>query len=354
MIPLPRMGEYTDGIERINIELSAWRTSWRWSTRLEAFFLSGIAAARQERRRRRDRLGGAAGGPRAAGAGGAARGGGRWRGWLADLDRPVGRGAGAQRLRAAAGPHPARLVEDADPRAAAVDLRRRGVQADRRRMPAASTPRCCKGRVWVALHMHAGDGNVHTNIPVNSDNYEMLQTAHRAVARIMGLARSLDGVISGEHGIGITKLEFLTDDELADFTDYKQRVDPEGRFNKGKLLRGAAARPKARPAPCRPEQRLHAELRPDGPRVADHAAERHRRDRQLRSRTACAAASASRCAPPTCRAPTCCTARATRSSPPRCWSRPSCTRSRRGAASRSSTGRSSRTWPTTAPSATSA
>jgi ferredoxin len=54
-----------------------------------------------------------------------------------------------------------------------------------------------KGRVWVALHMHAGDGNVHTNIPVNSDDYEMLQTAHGAVKRIMVLARSLDGVISG-------------------------------------------------------------------------------------------------------------------------------------------------------------
>ncbi|MBL8389303.1 MAG: DUF3400 domain-containing protein, partial [Hydrogenophaga sp.] len=87
------------------------------------------------------------------------------------------------------------------------------------------------------LHMHAGDGNVHTNIPVNSDNYAMLQTAHEAVARIMALARSLDGVISGEHGIGITKLEFLTDDELANFAAYKARVDPEGRFNKGKLLK---------------------------------------------------------------------------------------------------------------------
>jgi Fe-S oxidoreductase len=97
--------------------------------------------------------------------------------------------------------------------------------------------RVLKGRVWVALHMHAGDGNVHTNIPVNSDNYPMLQTAHEAVARIMVLARSLDGVISGEHGIGITKLEFLTDAELQPFADYKARVDPEGRFNKGKLLR---------------------------------------------------------------------------------------------------------------------
>jgi Fe-S oxidoreductase len=82
---------------------------------------------------------------------------------------------------------------------------------------------------------------VHTNIPVNSDDYDMLQAAHGAVKRIMALARSLDGVISGEHGIGITKLEFLSDAELAPFTAYKAKIDPEGRFNKGKLLRGTDA-----------------------------------------------------------------------------------------------------------------
>jgi Fe-S oxidoreductase len=98
-----------------------------------------------------------------------------------------------------------------------------------------------KGRVWAALHMHAGDGNVHTNLPVNSDDYDMLHTAHEAVARIMALARSLDGVISGEHGIGITKLEYLTDAELQPFADYKARIDPNGHFNKGKLLRYATA-----------------------------------------------------------------------------------------------------------------
>ena len=97
--------------------------------------------------------------------------------------------------------------------------------------------RVLKGRVWAALHMHAGDGNVHTNLPVNSDDYEMLQTARHAVERIMVLARSLDGVISGEHGIGITKLEFLTDAELKPFAEYKAKVDPNGHFNKGKLLR---------------------------------------------------------------------------------------------------------------------
>jgi FAD/FMN-containing dehydrogenase len=80
-----------------------------------------------------------------------------------------------------------------------------------------------RSRLFVALHMHAGDGNVHTNIPVNSDHYEMLQTAYAVVGRIMALARALDGVVSGEHGIGITKLEFLTEDEIRPFRDYKAR-----------------------------------------------------------------------------------------------------------------------------------
>ena len=96
-----------------------------------------------------------------------------------------------------------------------------------------------RSRVFVALHMHAGDGNVHTNIPVNSDDYGMLREANAAVARIMALARELGGVVSGEHGIGITKLEFLTADEIAPFAAYKHRIDPEGRFNAGKLLAGA-------------------------------------------------------------------------------------------------------------------
>ncbi len=94
-------------------------------------------------------------------------------------------------------------------------------------------------RIFVALHMHAGDGNVHTNIPVNSDDYDMMQDAHAIVGRIMELARSLDGVISGEHGIGITKLEYLKDEEIGQFRAYKQRIDPEGHFNKGKLMAGA-------------------------------------------------------------------------------------------------------------------
>ncbi len=94
-------------------------------------------------------------------------------------------------------------------------------------------------RLFVALHMHAGDGNVHTNIPVNSNDYEMLHEAERVVDEIMVLARRLDGVISGEHGISLTKYQYLDEREIREFADYKQDVDPKGYFNKGKLLPGS-------------------------------------------------------------------------------------------------------------------
>ncbi len=95
------------------------------------------------------------------------------------------------------------------------------------------------GRLFVATHMHAGDGNVHTNIPVHSNDYEMLHTAEKVVAEIMALAESLGGVISGEHGIGITKLKFLGDDILSAFKAYKTQVDPDNHFNPGKLMHGS-------------------------------------------------------------------------------------------------------------------
>ncbi len=95
------------------------------------------------------------------------------------------------------------------------------------------------GRLFVATHMHAGDGNVHTNIPVNSNDYAMLHEAERIVDRVMVLARSLGGVISGEHGIGLTKVRYLDDGVLEAFGQYKQTVDPNGVFNRGKLLKGS-------------------------------------------------------------------------------------------------------------------
>ncbi len=94
-------------------------------------------------------------------------------------------------------------------------------------------------RLFVALHMHAGDGNVHTNIPVNSNDYEMMREADSIVERVMALATRLGGVISGEHGIGLTKFHFLEQEKVAAFATYKEKIDPKGHFNRGKLLAGS-------------------------------------------------------------------------------------------------------------------
>ncbi len=95
-------------------------------------------------------------------------------------------------------------------------------------------------RLFTALHMHAGDGNIHTNIPVNSNDYIMLHQAEGIVERVMALARVLGGVISGEHGIGLTKIKYMDDDVIQAFADYKGRVDPNGHFNKDKLMPGSS------------------------------------------------------------------------------------------------------------------
>ncbi len=95
--------------------------------------------------------------------------------------------------------------------------------------------RVLRGRVFIALHMHAGDGNVHTNIPLNSDNYAMMQKGVQAVQMVMKTAKELGGAISGEHGIGLTKIEFLDKAQLKDYAAYVRKADPARVFNRGKL-----------------------------------------------------------------------------------------------------------------------
>ncbi len=64
-------------------------------------------------------------------------------------------------------------------------------------------------RITIANHMHAGDGNCHVNIPVNSNDPQMLKLAEEAASRVFEKVLSLGGAISGEHGIGITKINYL-------------------------------------------------------------------------------------------------------------------------------------------------
>lgn len=262
VIPLDRMGEYTDEIERINIELST-RNKLRLVDELEQFLQGELpsgkvvdpeeaAHTRAEvfEERRVDAISTLQQVRQ------------RWSWLLQNLDASAREqvqtlqelGINAAVIAAVE----ARITEQAD--VSILELLqdhtlRTSWKTEIRAPMAAHFPgahcaailaeiqaihdRVLRSRVFVALHMHAGDGNVHTNLPVNSDDYLMLQEANETVARIMQIARGLNGVISGEHGIGLTKFEYLTQEELQPFQDYKQRIDPEGRFNAGKLMPGA-------------------------------------------------------------------------------------------------------------------
>jgi len=243
VIPLPRMGDYCDGIERINIELSL-HNKLKFLDALDVFFAGELPLYYQDDKQ----LGDAEllGSRQQEAQKLLAQVRARWV-WLQNnLDAPL-----ADCPFAPANPLDAKSVFDGVQRHMLRASWKLELREPLRQIFSGSTyqpvldeaqaihQRGLKSRVFVALHMHAGDGNVHTNIPVNSDDYAMLQQANMAVNRIMLLAKQLGGVISGEHGIGITKFDFLEPSEIKAFTDYKQKVDPEGRFNKGKLLTGS-------------------------------------------------------------------------------------------------------------------
>ncbi|QEL66564.1 fusion protein of flavin-containing oxidoreductase and iron-sulfur-containing oxidoreductase [Oryzomicrobium terrae] len=251
VIPLPRMGDYCDGIERINIELSI-QNKLELCDALTEFLQGDLPVNAGDSALDKDVL---IGDRREAALEHVAQVRARWEWLLANLDLPLaeaearfaefGINAGELTNRAA-NPTLFHRLQDYSVRVSWKKELKRPLETifdgnvyrpTLEKMEEAQKA-VLRGRVFVALHMHAGDGNVHTNIPVNSDHYAMLQTANAAVDRIMALARSLGGVISGEHGIGITKLDYLTDAEMQPFRDYKAKVDPEGRFNKGKLLPG--------------------------------------------------------------------------------------------------------------------
>ncbi len=254
VIPLPRMGDYCDGVERINIELSLFNKI-KLLDALDEFFSGELPLYYQDDKQLGDAelLGNRVEDAKKL----LAEVRGRWE-WLRDnLDKNSSPFTvyGSQLKSGDSQPETENskrktvfeALQDHSLRASW----KRELREELRHIFSGSTyqpvlDKCnaihqsvLKSRVFVALHMHAGDGNVHTNIPVNSDDYEMLQQANAAVDRIMQLAKDLGGVISGEHGIGITKFDFLEESEIAPFIAYKQKVDPEGRFNKGKLLPGS-------------------------------------------------------------------------------------------------------------------
>lgn len=84
---------------------------------------------------------------------------------------------------------------------------------------------------------HTGDGNVHTNVMV--EDLKDLQRGHEAITEIFKLAVDLEGTLSGEHGIGLSKAPFMelafTQEEMNLFRNLKRAFDPNNILNPGKM-----------------------------------------------------------------------------------------------------------------------
>ena len=87
---------------------------------------------------------------------------------------------------------------------------------------------------------HAGNGNLHVNLLYDPADAGQAERAAAAMSRVFALALSLGGTLSGEHGIGLAKREFMTQAvppaTLALMRQLKAVFDPDGILNPGKLL----------------------------------------------------------------------------------------------------------------------
>ena len=92
----------------------------------------------------------------------------------------------------------------------------------------------------IAAFGHAGDGNIHFNIMLDRRNLKDLMTAERTIEILFDYTLKLGGTISGEHGIGITKMPFIEKEigktEIALMKKIKKVFDPNGILNPGKIF----------------------------------------------------------------------------------------------------------------------
>lgn len=91
----------------------------------------------------------------------------------------------------------------------------------------------------IAVYGHAGDGNLHPSILCDLSDPAQEKLAHEVVGEIFAIALDLGGTLSGEHGIGITKKDYIYD-ALGEvgvrvMKSIKQALDPKGILNPGKI-----------------------------------------------------------------------------------------------------------------------
>ncbi|HIE58479.1 MAG TPA: glycolate oxidase subunit GlcD, partial [Hydrogenothermaceae bacterium] len=86
---------------------------------------------------------------------------------------------------------------------------------------------------------HIGDGNVHANFMINGLDPDEVTRAEKAVEEVFNLALEYGGSITGEHGVGITKAEFMKKQfklqEMDIMRKIKRVFDPQDLINPGKM-----------------------------------------------------------------------------------------------------------------------
>ena len=95
-------------------------------------------------------------------------------------------------------------------------------------------------RVTVCNVFHAGDGNLHPNIPYNADDEDEAERVHQAMGDIMRACVAAGGSITGEHGVGLDKIGYIdlifSPDSLAAMCRLREVFDPDKRANPGKVI----------------------------------------------------------------------------------------------------------------------
>jgi len=89
---------------------------------------------------------------------------------------------------------------------------------------------------------HAGNGNIHVNLLTDPDTADDKKRAERCLEKVFDLVLSLNGTLSGEHGIGLVKRDFIAREinpaTLQLMRNIKKQFDPEGIMNPGKMIPG--------------------------------------------------------------------------------------------------------------------
>jgi glycolate dehydrogenase FAD-linked subunit len=97
-----------------------------------------------------------------------------------------------------------------------------------------------KHRLRIGTFGHMGDGNLHPTFLTDERNHDEMRRVHQAFQEIFEEAIRLGGTITGEHGVGVAKKEFLPkfagDAQMRVMRELRRALDPNGILNPGKMF----------------------------------------------------------------------------------------------------------------------